>query len=112
MAPGAIRDAAIELLRAEQIRAVPIRYQTSIYTALEHAARLCQQVLAEHARKGGNAKKTDTLQMLIQALVERDPSITVRKLEERLKAYQGIEIIEDIGSPTIAAFPRKPNCLV
>jgi hypothetical protein len=33
-------------------------------------------------------------------------------LEELLKAYQGIEIIEDIGSPTIAAFPRKPNCLV
>jgi len=95
MASGAALDAALDVLRAEQIGGVPIRHQTSLYKALEDAERTGKRFLTEHASKGGRAKKPDALQILIEKIVVREPSISVRQLEKQLEAYQGIDDIED-----------------
>lgn len=101
MASSATLNAALDLLRAEQIEGVPIRHQTSLYKALEDAERTGKRFLMEHASKGGKAKKSDALQLLIEKIVKREPSISVRQLESQLEAYQGIDIIDDIEDGSI-----------
>lgn len=101
MASGAALDAALDVLRAEQIGGVPIRLQTSLYKALEDAERTGKRFLTEHASKGGRAKKLDALQILIERIVVREPSISVRQLEQQLEAYQGIDVIDDIEDGSI-----------
>ena len=101
MASSASLDAALDLLRAEQIEGVPIRHQTSLYKALEDAERTGKRFVMEHASKGGKAKKSDALQLLIEKIVVREPSISARQLENQLETYQGIDIIEDIEDGSI-----------
>ena len=101
MASSPTLNAALDLLRAEQIEEVPIRHQTSLYKALEDAERTGKRFLMEHASKGGKAKKPDALQLLIEKIVVREPSISVRQLESQLEAYQGIDIIDDIDDGSI-----------
>ncbi|MGD0421084.1 MAG: hypothetical protein ABSA68_16125 [Xanthobacteraceae bacterium] len=101
MADVAVREAAFGAMRAEQVRGLPVYYQSSIYKALEDAERVRTRSLAEHSRKGGNAKKTDALQGLIESVAEKRPLITVKELERELRARQNIEIIEDIDDRVI-----------
>jgi hypothetical protein len=102
MANVAIREPALAVLQAEIVKRLPIRFQTSIYQALEAAEQIGTRFLTEQSRKGGGAKKTDTLQLLIEKIVQRRPAITLRQLEAELEAHQGIDTIEDIADGTIS----------
>jgi hypothetical protein len=101
MASSATLDVALDVLRAEQIRGVPIRHQTSLYKALEDAESTGKRFLMEYASKGGKAKKHDALQILIEEIIIREPSISALQLAKQLEAYQGIDVIEDIADGSI-----------
>jgi hypothetical protein len=101
MADPAICETAFEAIDAEQKKRVPIYYQTSIYTALAAAERAKQRCLSQQARKGGSAEKADRLQRLIEELVVRSPRLKVRQLEDKLRAHQGIEPIQDIDNEEV-----------
>jgi hypothetical protein len=101
MANDAIRETASEAWQAQQHRAVPLACQFSLEKALEDAERAGQRFLAQLARRGGTASKTDSLQLLIQKTVSRCPDISADRLLDALRANQGIDPAEDIDEHTI-----------
>jgi hypothetical protein len=109
MANDAIREAALAALRSEVVRAIPVRCQMSIYQALEIAEGIGKQFLAQQSCKGGKAKKTDALQLLIVRIVERRPAITTDELKEELYAHQGIDVISDIDVGVISFTNHNGN---
>jgi hypothetical protein len=101
MANDAIHETASEAWQAQQHRAVPPACQFSFEKALEDAERAGKRLLAQQARRGGTAPKTDSLQLLIQEIVTRRPVISKDQLLEVLRANQGIGPVEDIHEDTI-----------
>ena|ERR1700676_186607 len=101
MANDAIRETAFEALQAQQLRAVPLTYQVPLEKALEDAARAEQRFSTQRARRGGTARKTDSLQLLIQQIVTHHPDISKDELLKTLRANQGIDSVEDIDEDTI-----------
>lgn len=101
MADSAIRESAFENMRAQQLQGLPIFFQTCIEKALEDAERVGRRFIVRQARKRGIASKTDVLQLIIEEIVRRQPSITARRLIEILRERQGIAPIEDIDDGTI-----------
>jgi hypothetical protein len=102
MADAAIRVTALEAMEAETLKGLPLYYQKSIYEALADADRARRRFMSQHARKGGLAGKTDTLQELIERIVERNSPITLRALEAQLREHRGIEPIQDFSKGTIS----------
>jgi hypothetical protein len=96
LANDAVRETASEAWQAQQQRAVPLACQFSLEKALEDAERAGQRFLAQLARRGGTASKTDLLQLLIQETVKRRPDISAGQLLQTLRANQGIAPVEDI----------------
>lgn len=101
MADDAIRDTAFENLAAETQKRVSLPLQTSLYDALAAAERVGQRFVSQHSRKGGRARKTDTLQELIEQLVRRNPTITEPELLKALRRHQPIEPIQDIEGKVV-----------
>ena len=101
MADDAVRETAFAALRAEELRQVALCSRLSLEQALEDAERVGRQFLIQHARKGGAAEKTDSLQFVIQEIVTRHPRISASHLVDVLRARQGIEPIEDIEEDAI-----------
>jgi hypothetical protein len=101
MADPAISETASEAWRAQQSRAVPLANQFSLETALEDAERAGQRFLKQLARKGGTVRKTDALQLLIEKIVERRPSISRDELLNSLDAAKHPGIIQDIDTAFI-----------
>jgi len=101
MADKPIRETAFATICTEIIKAVPIFYRTSLNQALNDAELAKSRFLSEQARKGGNAKKTDKLQLLIEQIVAQRRPITVRQLENELRARQSIGAIEEIDEMRI-----------
>jgi hypothetical protein len=96
MANNAIRQTAFEAWQAQQHRAVPPARQFSLEKALEDAERVGQRFLSQLARRGGTARKADSLQLLIQQIVTRRPAVSKDRLLEALKADCRMGTIEDI----------------
>jgi hypothetical protein len=101
MVDTAIRETAFEIMRDEINREVPVKRQQSIYAALEYAENAKQRFFSERGREGGRAKKTDALQELIEAFVERNPALTARRLADKLRGHERIEPIQDIDDGVI-----------
>jgi len=104
----ALAAAALETLRDEELREVPIRSRMTLEASLDRAEKQQQlfgarsriefeaanKVLAENGRKGGSApRRLDPLQRLINELVEKKPSTTendlLKALQRRLDAVKG-----------------------
>jgi hypothetical protein len=64
--------------------------------------QLKARFLTEMSRKGGQAKKLDSLQTLIEDIDQRRPSITKRELHSFLEHNRLGSIIEDIDEETIS----------
>ena len=86
---------------AEHTRGTPVYFQVSIYEALENAEHIGQRFFAQRSRKGGKARTTDSLQLLIEEIVERCPSITAHQLLCELQSQQHFGVIQDIDDETI-----------
>ncbi|HYL33444.1 MAG TPA: hypothetical protein VEU53_09915 [Stellaceae bacterium] len=108
----AIRETAFALIRSEHQRGVPLFHQISVDLALEQAAHASdrfikasdsyERFIKERAREAGKAKKTDALQMAIEALVRQDPRITEPQLRTKLTREQWPDVIEDVDDEVIA----------
>jgi hypothetical protein len=96
MADTTLREAAFEVMRDEIKRGMPIKYQKSIYAALEDAEKAKRRFSSERGRQGGLAKKTDALQELIEQFVQDEPSLTEFQLRAKLQQCERIPPIEDI----------------
>jgi hypothetical protein len=96
LANDAICETAIEAMQG-----IALPDLNSIYEALEYAERVGRRFLAWQARKGGYAPKADALQGVIDKIVTRRPSITLRELTRQMKLHQGIPPIQDIDDGSI-----------
>jgi hypothetical protein len=101
MANDAVRDTAFETLAAETEKGDCLQRQTSLYEALARAEQLAKRFISQHSRKGGQAAKTDGLQLWIDALVVCNREMSERELRRRLIEHQGIDPIQDISDGVI-----------
>jgi hypothetical protein len=101
MTDDAVRGTALGLIREQEVRGLPVRYRLSLEQALETAEKIGQRFSAEWSRKGGKAKKTDALQILIDNIVERRPSISTDQLARELRRRERIEVIDEIADGRI-----------
>lgn len=102
MADAAICDTAFEIILAQQNKGVPGNCQTSHYEALEIGERAKKRCLSQQARKGGIAERMDALQELIEEFVNSNPTLTARQLEDKLRANQDIEPIQDVDDEVVS----------
>jgi hypothetical protein len=86
---------------AESRRGIGSFFQTSIYDAAADAAFAKQRFLRQHSRKGGQAKKSDTLQTLIEQIVQSNLALSLPELIAKLSEHKGIEPIQDFAEGTI-----------
>ena len=105
MKDDAVREAALGRLFDEQKRNVPVRNQATIEYLLAVAEAEKRRFLSQHARKGGQAKKTDALQQEIVKLVRRDPAITEARLKDMLTSDRFSELIVEFDEETISFQP-------
>jgi hypothetical protein len=101
MADEAVCDMAFETINAELIRGVPARYQTTLESALLDAENKRNRHSKNFSQKGGKAKKTDALQDLIDGLVRKTPSISVKSLEKQIRTEERQGIIEEVTAHKI-----------
>jgi hypothetical protein len=102
IADEAIRETAFSRLASEQVRGLPVYYQTPIEKLLADAEGDKQRFLYDQAHKGGQAKKSDPLQQAIESLVRRDPHITSAKVRAMLTRERYPELIEDVDEEEIS----------
>jgi hypothetical protein len=96
LANEAIFEIAMNDLRSESIRSVPIRVQKTLEQAFadaENAKRLFQSAFS---RKGGRTRRTDALQGLILEFVRQNPKIAEKELLIKLKTQVGEGTISSI----------------
>jgi hypothetical protein len=101
MADDAVPDTAFETLAAEIEKGDSVQRQTSLYEALARAEQLGRRFISQHSRKGGQAAKTDRLQLLIERLVEGNLKMSEPELQSRLRALQKIDPIQDVEDGVI-----------
>lgn len=87
LSDDAVRDAAFEILHAQSVKAMPLRFRLCLHGALDEAAKAQRIFLRDFARKGGVARKADSLQRLIEDIVDRRPSISAPHLFHELEHY-------------------------
>jgi hypothetical protein len=84
-----IFQTAIQDLKSEQLRQIPVYYRKTFEKALDDAAGTiarCDELSKDRfSRKGGRAPKADTLQKFIMDTVGERPRITEPQLLELLK---------------------------
>lgn len=109
MADEAILRVAMNDLKSEALRQVPVYSQKTFEGALEtaEAARLAFQkedtksFQSAFSRKGGAAAKPDALQSLILQIVGRTPNVTARELLARIECQKPHEWDIDKKGDTI-----------
>jgi uncharacterized protein YihD (DUF1040 family) len=99
LADLALHQAALDDLKEETTR-LPGYYQRSLEKLLEDASIKRAFFMGFNGRKGG--KQKDTLQVLIERIVEKEPQIDRSRLLYRLKAEKGFGVIEDITDEWIS----------
>lgn len=101
MADEFLYEVARTDMSSETLRQVPIKSQKSLEQALadaEKVRRIYQSVLA---RKGGKAFKGDALQLVIEAVVLKNPTMTIRQLFFKLK--------DEIGQGTVTSIDEESD---
>jgi hypothetical protein len=110
MADPVIRTLAMEQIRREHLRGLPVYHQMSLDGALERVEQIGKAFAAEHkalairdlGRKGGRAKKKDGLQLRIEEIVFRRPEITRSDLFDCLRGETTPGgLIEEIADDSI-----------
>lgn len=127
MANKSIRDMALDTLRSEAVRGIPLNLQMTLEGALQDAwnaqqrfattaskvqsasdvaaetetADPLKQAKEELARQGGKAKPVDALQRLIERLVGDDPTLTMAGLLDKLRSYPAFPEICDVTETQI-----------
>jgi hypothetical protein len=95
------RETAFARLAREQARGTPVYYQTTVEQSLADAEGDKQLLLSLQGRKGGQAKKSDALQLEILNLARRDPDITVAELKDKLTKERFPGLIDEVEDGTI-----------
>jgi hypothetical protein len=102
LSDDAVRDVAFEILHAQSVKAMPLRFQLCLHGALDEAAKAKRIFLRDFARKGGAARKAVALQRLIEAIVDRRPRISAQQLYGELEGYyERRHVIHDIADGKI-----------
>jgi hypothetical protein len=95
---------ALDDMRSETMRQVPVKSQKSLEQALADAAMARSTVQRGFSRKGGGAHKSDALQDLILEIVHETPRITAGRLARVLGGSRGAGVIVSIDKePDILA---------
>ena len=105
LADEAVQETAFARLSDEQKRGVPVRYQAPLEKLLADAEADKKRFLCQQARKGGQSKKSDTLQQAIVELVRSDPAITAAGLKLMLTRDRFPELVLDVDDETITFAP-------
>lgn len=88
-------------MQSEALREVPLKHRKTLELALADAEEEWnsgKDSLREFCRKGGKARKGDSLSKLIEALVRANPKITERELSWRLNRQVGKGVIFSIDT--------------
>jgi hypothetical protein len=101
MADDAVRESALDVMRSELRRRMPMYFQTPIELALADAERAKHRFSSQQARTAGKVGKADKLSEMIGEIVQRRPAITEPELLESLRAQQGEGTIQDIDENAI-----------
>jgi hypothetical protein len=101
MADTALREEAFARIEYEQVRMMPVYHQTNVEHALEDAESGRGRILSQLARKGAAAKKRNPLQELIETLVEKQPTVSLKSLITDLKYAVGGGVVEDVSDGQI-----------
>lgn len=109
MANDTVRAVALGMIRDQELVGMPLQQRLTLEKALESAEKIGERFSAAWSRKGGKAKKSDPLQLLIEQVVQKRPSITVRQLERKLRNHQGIDPIVDIDNKLITFVATNGN---
>jgi hypothetical protein len=94
-----ILSAGIDQLEADRLGGIPIGYWKSFESALEDAEKA--KLRFGLARKGGKAKKPDSLQRLILDIVRANPGITASGLLAELEKRRGGDVIQEFNRQDI-----------
>lgn len=107
---------AMEDLRSEVRRQIPVYYQKNLHEALEMVAKTKdhfesqppKRFHSDLSRKGGKAPKADVLQQLAVEIVRQNPAIRERQLLHALKKKgDKIGLRVDGDADVIAGEPKK-----
>jgi hypothetical protein len=105
-----IRETALEQLRTEQTRGVPVSRQTTLEQALasaeklelKYAERFRSVALEEQARKGGKAAKSDALNRIISEAVRARPKLSEEELLRYLQQLEGAGVVVEINNEYVS----------
>ena len=95
----ALYQVAFNEMKRQAIR-VPVYYQKSLEALLEEAHEARSVFMSFNGRNGG--KRKDTLQILIESVVEEEPKIDRNRLLHRLKAEKAFGAIVDVTDRVIS----------
>lgn len=106
-------QAAWEELDFEVARGIPLKQRKTLEKALVDVARIQSVFQTDLSRKGGKAAKRDRLQVLIEAIVAKEPGITERQLWHRLRAEigNGVIVSIDLDAPASEGHTRRIHFL-
>jgi hypothetical protein len=96
-------ELALADLKSEHDRGVPVRAQKTIEKAFEDVENLRTLLHARFSRKGGQKRKSDVLQDMVDGFVSQNPDISEKDLLSRLK--------KEIGEGTIESIESEADCL-
>jgi hypothetical protein len=89
---------AMNLLKFEVLRGIPIEKQMTLDYALAQADSMGKVLFRNIASKGGRAPKKDALQILIDQIVEGNPDIQVPRLLYVLNGERGAGVVTEVPS--------------
>ena len=95
----ALYQVTVREMKRQAIR-VPVYYQKSLEALLEEAHEARSVFMSFSGRNGG--KRKDTLQILIESVVEEEPKIDRNRLLHRLKAEKTFGTIVDVTDRVIS----------
>jgi hypothetical protein len=101
IADGFLYEVARTDVCSEILRQVPIKSRKSIGQALADAEKMRHFYQSAFARKGGKAFKGDALQSVIEEIVLKNPTLTIRQLCFRLK--------DQIGQGTVTSIDKESD---
>jgi hypothetical protein len=96
-------ELALADLKSEHDRGVPVRAQKTIEKAFEDLENLSTLLHVRFSQKGGQKRKSDVLQDMVDGFVSENPDISEKDLLSRLK--------KEIGEGTIESIQSEADCL-
>jgi hypothetical protein len=104
----ALAAAAMDRIRSDIRRGVPVYHQINLEAALEAAEHHARVMASEFGSRGGRPKKVDLLQEIINRIVTQNPDITCAALEAKLRDMkQPGGPIEDVDEDSLSFLDAK-----